>query len=71
MLFYPEFQQNPSIPHQCIWVNTEGIRCRSYAMRNKYTCYHHITEDMPDVISNDAFPIPRPQDRAAIQQSIA
>jgi hypothetical protein len=71
MAFYPEFEQEPSRPHQCIWVNHEGVRCRSYAMRNKYTCFHHQSPDIHDVFSNDAFPIERPQDRASIQQSIA
>ena len=49
MNFYPEFREEPSKPHQCIWVDSEGRRCGSYAMHNQYTCYHHQIEDMPPV----------------------
>jgi hypothetical protein len=71
MAFYPEFAQHPSKPHQCVWTNDEGIRCRSYAMRNQYTCYHHQTADMPEVMSNDPFPLPRADNFENIQMAVA
>src|ERR1019366_18030 len=70
MAFFPEFQQDPSKPHQCIHTNSEGIRCRSYALRNEYTCFHHRIEGIT-VFSNDAFPLDLPQDRESIQTAIA
>lgn len=71
MAFYPEFAQHPSKPHQCVWTNDQGIRCRSYAMRNQYTCYHHQTVDMPEVMSNDPFPLPRADNFENIQMAVA
>jgi hypothetical protein len=68
---FPEFEHEPSKPHQCIWTNADGVRCRSYAMHNKYTCFHHVIPDMPDVFSNDAFPLDRPETRDSIQSAIA
>jgi hypothetical protein len=72
MSFYPEFEQEPSKPHQCIWVNEDtGIRCRSYAAHNQYTCFHHQIPDMPPVFSNDAFPIRRAETRDSVQSALA
>jgi hypothetical protein len=68
--FHPEFQQEPSEPHQCIWLNSEGVRCRSYALHNQYTCFHHRIDGIK-VFSNDAFPIERPVDRDSLQSAIA
>jgi len=70
MSFYPEFKQDPSKPHQCVYYN-EGVRCRSFAMHNQYTCYQHQNIDMPKVISNDDFPLEAPKDRDSIQNAIA
>ena len=70
--FLPEFTQEPNKPHQRIWVNEEtGVRCRSYASHNSYTCHHHIIPDMPPVFSNDAFPIERAETRESIQTAVA
>ena len=72
MNLLPEFREQPSKPHQCIWVDEDsGVRCRSFAARNQYTCYHHHIPDMPPVFANDAFPLERAEDRDSIQRSIA
>jgi hypothetical protein len=70
MSFYPEFRQQPSKPHQCIHVDSDGNRCGSHAMYNQYTCYHHQSEDMPTVFPNQPFPLDGVQDRASIQIAI-
>ena len=70
MAFYPEFQQDPSRPHQCIHVNSDGIRCRSYAIRNEFTCFHHRIEGIT-VFSNDAFSLEDAHDHESIQRAVA
>ena len=68
---FDDFLREPSVTHQCMHVNDEGIRCRAHAMHNEYMCYRHRDKTIPTVIENEPFNIQHLDDRAAIQTALA
>ena len=68
---YRDFNREPSVPHQCLYVSDDGRRCRARAMLNEYRCYSHRDRVIPTVIENEPFEIAHLNDRNAIQQALA
>jgi len=69
---FAEAKLQPSKPRQCMHWNSDGIRCRSYARHNEYTCFHHRITDEPSipVIANDPFTLPPLNTREGIQEAL-
>jgi hypothetical protein len=69
---FAEAKLQPSKPRQCMHWNSDGIRCRSYARHNEYTCFHHRITEEPSipVIANDPFTLPPLNTREGVQEAL-
>ncbi len=71
----PETVETAEVPRfQCRHIHPEGRRCKSPCLRAQDFCYFHQTSrpasSFPKSVHPEAFTLPMPEDRAAIQLAI-